>query len=266
MSGAQVVRNVLLAALILLIPGRDAIAQEQVITVHGQISVSTTGQVDSHSFNTPLAPAIERALAATISQWRFDRGADIDAGAVHTISMELSLRLVPDGDHYRLEITSAAFDVPMLDEPQPRPPRFPTAAIRDRVGSRVILHVYVDALGEPVRIHPYQTSLTRDDLSDDKAQRLRQAFERAAITAVKGWRFRPGVVDGAAVGGYVIFPVDFDLSAGSQSQTFFPGPISPPPWASSHEGSLRNEDPRNGDAGKTTAGRHIRLVTPLSPD
>lgn len=76
-------------------------------------------------------------------------------------------------------------------------PRYPPAALRRGESGSVVLRVHVGVDGVPYDV----------DIVDSSRSRL---LDRAAIDAVRRWRFRPAQRDGQAVIGQVQVPISFD--------------------------------------------------------
>lgn len=76
-------------------------------------------------------------------------------------------------------------------------PRYPTAALRRGESGEVLLRIDVDAEGRVADVGVVHGSGSR-------------ALDRAAISAVRGWRFLPGQRDGRPVPGVVNVPITFD--------------------------------------------------------
>jgi len=78
-------------------------------------------------------------------------------------------------------------------------PRYPPAAWRRRESGIVLLRIHVGADGEPYAV----------DVVDSSRSRL---LDRAAVDAVKRWRFEPAQRNGQSVPGQVEVPIAFDAS------------------------------------------------------
>lgn len=78
-------------------------------------------------------------------------------------------------------------------------PRYPARALRRQESGQVLLRVEVDVRGMPARIDVTSSSGSRD-------------LDRAALAAVRRWRFRPAMREGEPVDGVVNVPIDFDGS------------------------------------------------------
>lgn len=77
-------------------------------------------------------------------------------------------------------------------------PRYPMEAVRRRESGTVLVRVDVGPDGVPTSSSIVQSSQSR-------------ALDRAALDAVRRWRFQPAVVDGNPTVGSVVVPIKFDL-------------------------------------------------------
>ena len=75
-------------------------------------------------------------------------------------------------------------------------PKYPASMLRAGVGGTVVVLAEVDAQGTPVDVRVVERSGERD-------------LDRAALTAVKQWRFEPAMRNGKAIATSVKVPVDF---------------------------------------------------------
>jgi protein TonB len=83
--------------------------------------------------------------------------------------------------------------------PMERPaPRYPTQAARRGLEGSVRVRVDVGADGVPTSVAIVEGSGTRE-------------LDRAALEAVRRWRFRPGLADGKPVAGSVVVPIEFAM-------------------------------------------------------
>lgn len=75
-------------------------------------------------------------------------------------------------------------------------PDYPAAALRRGESGTVMVRVEVDAAGMPVNVSLDKRSGSRD-------------LDRAAMDAVKRWRFQPAQREGQAVASSLVVPIDF---------------------------------------------------------
>ena len=93
---------------------------------------------------------------------------------------------------------------PVVADRGPRPlagnpmPEYPRTSLRSGAEGMVLLNILVDASGTPVDVEVVQRSGVRD-----------RNLDRAAIDAVRQWRFEPAIRGGKAVSSSVQLPVDF---------------------------------------------------------
>jgi protein TonB len=75
-------------------------------------------------------------------------------------------------------------------------PRYPISALRHNAGGTVVLRVAIDDNGTPTDVDILQRSGSRD-------------LDRAAMTALRQWQFRPATRNGQPVASTVEVPVEF---------------------------------------------------------
>ncbi|MCH2091728.1 MAG: energy transducer TonB [Pseudoxanthomonas sp.] len=95
-------------------------------------------------------------------------------------------------------VTLAPGDVPVPIPGQTPAPEYPPAAMRSGDQGTVLVRVEVGADGVPTSVEVAQRSGSRD-------------LDRAAVNAVRQWRFQPAQRDGQAVAGAVTVPIDFKM-------------------------------------------------------
>jgi len=85
---------------------------------------------------------------------------------------------------------------------EPRPlasnavPEYPPAALRSGVGGTVVVRAKIDASGKPAEVSIAKRSGSRE-------------LDRAAVQAVRRWKFQPAMRNGKATASVVRIPVDF---------------------------------------------------------
>lgn len=77
-------------------------------------------------------------------------------------------------------------------------PRYPQEAARRRESGKVMVRIEVGPDGVPTATSIVESSQSR-------------ALDKAALDAVKRWRFRPAMADGHPVVGSVVVPIEFNL-------------------------------------------------------
>lgn len=96
--------------------------------------------------------------------------------------------------------TTTARATPRSSAPRPiagNPlPEYPVAALRHGESGRVVLQVRIDENGLPIDIDVARRSGSRE-------------LDRAAIQAVREWRFKPAIQNGRPVSSVVELPIDF---------------------------------------------------------
>ena len=87
---------------------------------------------------------------------------------------------------------------PSFDSASVRPPAYPAAALKGRIGGEVKLKILIGADGTVKRAHVVSS-------------KPEGVFDTAALDAARHWHFNPGRnAEGHAVASYVIVPVKFD--------------------------------------------------------
>ena len=93
-------------------------------------------------------------------------------------------------------VTLAPGDQPVPLAGQTPPPQYPPAALRSGVTGTVMVRVAVDASGAPTEVTLEKNSGSRD-------------LDRAAVEAVRKWRFQPAQRDGRPVAASLVIPIEF---------------------------------------------------------
>lgn len=207
------------------------------MSTSGEIVIAADGSVASHELDPGLAPVVKDLVDRNVRTWRFEPILVDGQPRPARTRMQLALRALPNEEgNYTLRLENVWFGV-TKPNPRNRPPAYPRSAISARVGARLMVVAKLDARGNVVDVHPYQTSLDRQTRGDGMARRLRGMFERAGLAAVKGWKFTPGeMINGEAIGGSVMVPIWFQITENgrkpseSEWRAYVPGPISPAPW------------------------------------
>lgn len=207
------------------------------LTAPGDLEIGPDGAVrswkmDSHKLGRP----IEDLLRKNIAQWRFEPVLVDGRPVIAKTRMSVTLTAITHGDGYLLKVSDVSFGSakPLGDIV---PPRYPVDAIRAGLGARVLLSIKLDAQGNVVAAHPYQTSLSKHG-NESQAERWRKRFEQVSLKAVRQWKYELGQeLDGNAVGSTLMVPITFTITPGRTSKgvenrwhRYVPGPITPAPW------------------------------------
>lgn len=231
-----------LPALVLSLSSLVAVAStpankpELELGVTGDIEIDRDGSVRDYRVTSELAPALQRVVEKHVRTWAFEP-IEIDGKPVIAkTAVRLQLRAEPTDDDYRLLVEHVSFGE--ARSARTTPPRYPRDAVRARVGARVLLQVRIDAQGNVVAAHAYQTSLAAAGLTDAKARKWREVFERASLDAVTSWKYEPSeVVGGQSAEQTAMVPIAFSISEGpirrsseGRWKAYMPGPVTPAPW------------------------------------
>jgi hypothetical protein len=215
----------------------DAPRAELELSVAGDLVIDPSGSVREYKLDSGLQPTVAALVEKNLATWRFEPVIVDGRAVVAKTRMNLTIHAMPQGNgDYVLKLQDAGFGGPTA-RGDVRPPRYPTKAIRSRLGARVLLSVRIDAQGNVVDVHPYQTSLSQHG-REAVARRWRTLFEEASIAAVREWKYTPGEsLDGRAVGSTVMVPIVFTVTEGPRSKAlsaqwraYAPGPVTPAPW------------------------------------
>lgn len=231
-----------LLALILSLSTMAAVATtpankpELELGVTGDIEIDRDGSVRDYRVTSELAPALQRVVEKHVRTWAFEPIEVDGRPVIAKTAVRLQLSAEPTDDDYRLLVEHVSFGE--ARSAQTTRPRYPRDAVRARVGARVLLQVRIDAQGNVVAAHPYQTSLDAAGLTDAKARKWREVFERVSLDAVASWKYAPSeVVDGQSVEQTAMIPIAFEISEGPRLRSsegrwkaYAPGPITPAPW------------------------------------
>jgi protein TonB len=78
------------------------------------------------------------------------------------------------------------------------PPVYPSALLRKKVGGKVVVSVTVDSAGAVIKVSIKQSSGHAE-------------LDKAVVTAVQKWKFKPGVRDGKPVQSTCLIPYTFEV-------------------------------------------------------
>jgi len=231
-----------IALLSLAIGGAEVFSSEPLPTLEmsadGEIQIAVDGTVSDYRLKSDLSATVAGLLDKRVRTWTFEPVVIDGHPVVAKTTMHLSLRAEPAGsaDSYRVSIASVIFGEPRLGAGM-RPPHYPAPAVRAHLGARVMLALQLDDTGKVTDAQPYQTSLDARASSEADAERWRQMFEQASVTAARSWHYDLSEkVNGKTVGARAIVPVVFYVTgSGTKPQAgawkaYAPGPIHEIPW------------------------------------
>lgn len=211
------------------------VAAEFSMSAPGDLEIGPDGTVRSWKMDShKLGKVVEDLLQKNIAQWRFEPVLVDGRPVIARTRMTVELQAFPRDGGFLLKVDNVYFGS-LQSRSDNLPPRYPKDAIRADLGARVMLAVKLDAQGNVVDVHPYQTSLTRAG-KQAQEQRWRKRFEQASIRAVSKWKYQPGEsIGGVTVGSTVMVPITYTISPTRGSldnrwKRYVPGPITPAPW------------------------------------
>lgn len=229
---------------------------EYSLGIGGELVIDPQGRVHSWRMDDGLAPVLADLVQRNVERWTFEPILIEGKPVTAKTRMRLALLARPreNGD-YELRVDEVWFG-DMKSRGEKAPPSYPRGAIRAGMEARVIVLARVDAQGNVVDVHPYQTSLSKKG----SVARWRKAFEEASLAAVRQWKYEPGEeIGGARSGNTVKIPMTFELATGRSKQelaadmkrwrSYLPGPVSPAPWLDEDAvAAIETAEPADGEA------------------
>lgn len=234
----------------------EAPRPEFAMTATGDLEIGPDGGVRSWKMDSAkLGASVESLLQRNVERWRFEPVKVDGNPVIAKTRMSIELTAVPHGDGYLMKVNHVYFGSlkPRGDRAMPR---YPAAAIRERLGARVLLLVKLDAEGNVVEAHPYQTSLSKRG-REKHVERWRELFAQASVAAVSQWKYEPSEVAGGIKASHVMFvpivyqAVEQGRRPDNRWQGYVPGPVKPAPWVDAQ--SLAQVDPAGLGDGQAAA-------------
>lgn len=269
---------VLLVAMPCLVLARQQIEASTVVT--GSIVVKADGSVSSYTLDHPekLSKGIVSVLARNVPQWKF-RPYVVDGRPVAAqshMSVRLVARKAAHGD-YTVAVRGATFSAGSTAgssglKVQRVPPKYPQAALRDRVSGSVYLVVQVNHQGKAEDVAAQQVNLGL--LGSDRDMKYwRKLLADASTTAVRKWTFNPPAPVFPATQRYwyarvpIIFSLDVDgvstRVAYGRWQSYVPGPVNLIPWLDQRQLAAGSPDAMPAGAIHSLDGAGLQLKTSL---
>jgi TonB family protein len=165
----------------------------QFLPLSAWVTVDRSGQPTRVEWEQPALPAVRAALEDTIRGLRL-ASSGVEAGS-HRTHLSGRVELEPQGNEFLPRLSDLRVG-PKVS--RVLPPRYPSDALRRRLGGRVLAIFRVDEQGQARDI--------RVDTAGEGEQ-----FESAVRTALKAWRFEPEQHDGEPVSSELCVPFRFCL-------------------------------------------------------
>lgn len=193
--------------------------------VEGEVSVSEVGRVTAYRIDTKVDAQIQALLDRVVSRWLFEPMRIDESAVAFDTAMRVTLRgRAKDGEMVvrveNVEFTGSnvarqgeAFDR-SIRAVQMTPPRFPLEAMRAGLQGQTLIALRVDRYGQVIDAAVSHTDLVGLSSSEKALARARAPLERAALQALRQWRFElseraipEGVADTS-----VLVPVTYSMS------------------------------------------------------
>ena len=255
----------LLAGLLTSLPAlSQGSTVEYSLDATGTIEIGPDGAVLDYRLDRGQKPAVAAALDRSIRGWRFEPILVDGRAMIATTRMRLALVATPVGaGDYGLKIANVRFGEPDRKN-RPAPPRYPHAAVQNRVAARVVLVLRLDDQGNVTDVHTEQVSLNISKPEGHGVERWRRTFEEATVAKARTWKFAiTELVDGQpARHTSVRIPVEFvpGRPGNNHWRAFVPGPRHPIPWG---DPTLASLDPALGNDDMQPLDSRFKLATPL---
>lgn len=153
-----------------------------------------------------LVPAIERAASATEFEPATRAGVAVDSST----TLKVTVRYDPVGRNYRAKVARIEGYGGLVSPP---PPVYPTAAVKQGYGARVVARLSFRADGsydpEGSRIESVDVVRIKGEAQPQRVAEFDQAFREELLEVLPKWRYSPDVVAGQGVAATVLVPVVF---------------------------------------------------------
>lgn len=232
-------KNVLLLILLCLAAAAaqadNPVQPEFSMSARGDLEIGPDGRVRSWKMDgKALGERVEQLLQRNVEQWRFEPVLVDGKPVIAKTRMQVQLLASPQGDDYVVKVDNVTFGAPESRGALVLP-LYPRRAVQASMEARVLVMFKLDATGDVVAVHAYQTSLSRH-ASSLQAPGWRSRFEQASLAAISRWKFLPDeTIEGGSGSKTMIVPIHFQLGdplgrAGARWGAYLPGPIVLAPW------------------------------------
>lgn len=238
----------------------EPVELETLLTTHveARVEIDRAGRLVAYQSDTPLPAELAARVDAMARELRFEP-VEVDGRIVHAVaSMRLTLaaREREDGamevriDHVAFPVDQATPAVgalpravrlvPRSDDGARVALRFPREALRIGANGKVLLAVRVGLDGRVEDVSVRQGMLVHPSVQGRPAQTALEAFERAATTAIRSWRFdvelppghtpTPDDLTGLVPVEFVIHGNGLQPERAGSWRRVVRGPLRPTPW------------------------------------
>lgn len=193
--------------------------------VEGNVSVSDVGRVTAYRIDTKVDAQIQTLLDRVVSRWLFEPMRIDEVATAFDTAMRVTLRgQAKDGEMVvrveNVEFTGSnvakqgeAFDR-SIRAVEMTPPRFPLDAMRAGLQGQTMIALRIDRYGQVIDAAVSHTDLVGLSSSEKMLARARAPLERAALQALRQWRFElseHAIPEGASDTS-VLVPVTYSMS------------------------------------------------------
>lgn len=179
-------------------------------TYSAAVDVDATGRVTQVDVGPSVPEGLVDVIKKAAAIAEFEPALLNGVAAPSRTLLNVTFEMVADGKDLRAEVVGLTSGGGRL---QSQPPRYPLAAVRNRVAAKVWTRVSFGADGklDPLQSRVESVSLARGGrtLGDDQAARYEKEFRRAVEDTLANWVFTPDEVAGHAIAASLWVPMTF---------------------------------------------------------
>ncbi len=193
---------------------KNGIAGKVTVKVHiDEAGAPTAAEVVS--IEPATAAVLADAAIASAMQWRYNPGMKEGKPVAGAALIPVDFALT--GDDGKPVAATLPSDIRRASYRKLRPPVYPAAALASRATGTVWVRAHLNAEGAVSEAHAEQAyPLAASELAD------------VAVDAIKGWTFNPPTLNGVAIEGDVVVPLQFVIGGYTPPETSEPVPVFPP--------------------------------------